>query len=128
MASYVRGERRDVADNFYRMAPTNGRLALMWEAARWSVSIEGQAVAAQKKVSATNDEAASKGYMLANIYGHWLVRDGMRIDAGIENLFDRRYLEHLAGYNRVAGSDAPLGAHLPGPGRSAFVRLRWAMN
>lgn len=128
VVSYVQGKRRDVADSLYRMAPANGRLALVWEAARWSLSIEGQAVAAQKKVSATNDEAASKSYVLANIYGHWLVRDGVRLDVGIENLFDRRYLEHLAGYNRISGSDVPLVARLPGPGRSAFVRLRWAMN
>ena len=128
VASYVRGKRRDLADNLYRMAPANGRLALVWEAARWSMSIEGQAVAAQTKVSVTNDEAASKGYVLANIYGHWLVRDGVRLDVGIENLFDRQYQEHLAGYNRIAGSDVPLGARLPGAGRSAFVRLRWAMN
>ena len=128
VASYVRGKRRDLADNLYRMAPANGRLALVWEAARWSMSIEGQAVAAQTKVSVTNDEAASKGYVLANIYGHWLVRDGVRLDVGIENLFDRQYQDHLAGYNRIAGSDVPLGARLPGAGRSAFVRLRWAMN
>lgn len=128
VASYVRGKRRDLADNLYRMAPANGRLALVWEAARWSMSIEGQAVAAQTKVSVTNDEAASKGYVLANIYGHWLVRDGVRLDVGIENLFDRQYQEHLAGYNRIAGSDVPLGARLPGAGRSAFVRLSWAMN
>lgn len=128
VASYVRGKRRDVADNLYRMAPANGRLALAWAAARWSLSIEGQAVAAQKKVSATNDEALSKDYVLASIYGHWLVREGLRFDFGIENLFDRQYLEHLAGYNRIVGSDVPLGARLPGPGRSAFVRLRWAMN
>lgn len=128
VASYVRGKRRDLADNLYRMAPANGRLALVWEAARWSMSIEGQAVAAQTKVSVTNDEAASKGNVLANIYGHWLVRDGVRLDVGIENLFDRQYQEHLAGYNRIAGSDVPLGARLPGAGRSAFVRLRWAMN
>lgn len=128
VASYVRGKRRDVADNLYRMAPANGRLALAWETARWSLSIEGQAVAAQKKVSSTNDEAASKGYVLANIYGHWLLREGLRLDFGIENLFDRQYLEHLAGYNRIVGSDVQLGARLPGTGRSAFVRLRWAMS
>lgn len=128
VASYVRGKRSDIADNLYRMAPANGRLALAWETARWSFSIEGQAVAAQKKVSATNGEATSKGHVLANLYGHWLVRDGVRIDAGIENLFDRHYREHLAGYNRIAGSDVPLGARLPGAGRSAFVRVRWELN
>jgi iron complex outermembrane recepter protein len=79
-------------------------------------------------VSTTNSEATTRGYVLASLTGNWLIRDGLRIDAGIENLFDRQYLEHLAGYNRIAGSDVPVGARLPGPGRSAFIRLRWALN
>ena len=56
------------------------------------------------------------------------MRDGLRIDAGIENLSDLRHLEYLAGYNRIAGSDVTAGARLPGPGRSAFIRLRWAVE
>ena len=128
VASYVRGKRQDINDYLYRMVPANGRLAFAWEAASWSLSLEGQAVTAQKKLSSTNGEAPSKGYFLANLYGHWLVRDGLRLDFGIENLFDRYYLEHLAGYNRISGSNVPLGMRLPGSGRSAFVKLRWAVR
>ena len=124
-ASYLRGKRRDIADNLYRMAPANGRLALAWEMPRWSLALEGQAVAAQKKVSVANSEVPSKGFILAHAYGHWIARPGLRLDFGIENLFNRAYREHLAGYNRIAGSDVPLGQRLPGPGRSAFLRLRW---
>lgn len=128
VASYVRGRRQDINDNLYRMTPANGRLTLAWETASWSLSLEGQAIAAQKKLSSTNGEAPSSGYLLANIYGYWRTRDGLRLDFGVENLFDRYYLEHLAGYNRISGSDVPLGTRLPGSGRSAFVRLRWAVN
>lgn len=128
VASYVRGTRRDIADDLYRMAPAKGRLALTWDAGHWSMAMEGQAVAAQRNVSRTNGEAASSGYFLANLYGHWMVRAGLRLDIGIENLFDRYYLEHLSGYNRVQGSDVPLNTRLPGAGRSAFLRLRWAVN
>jgi len=128
VASYVRGTRQDINDNLYRIAPSNGRLVFSWEAVSWSLSIEGQAVAAQKRVSLTNGEAPSKGYLLANLYGHWLVQDGLRLDFGIENILDRYYLEHLAGHNRISGSDVPLGTRLPGAGRSVFVRLRWAVN
>ena len=127
VASYVRAERTDIADNLYRMAPANGRLAVSWEESRWSVSVEGQFIARQNHVSATNTEAPSAGYVLANISGYWLIRDGVRLDLGIENLFDTYYLEHLAGYNRITGSDVPLGSRLPGAGRSAFARIRWAM-
>ena len=127
VASYVRAERSDIADNLYRMAPANGRLAMSWEESRWSISVEGQFIARQNHVSATNNEAPSAGYVLANISGYWLIRDGVRLDLGIENLFDTYYLEHLAGYNRITGSDVPLGSRLPGAGRSAFARIRWAM-
>ena len=128
VVSHVHGRRRDVADNLYRMMPTNGRLSLAWDAGGWSVTAEAQAFAAQNRVSSTNGEAKTGGFALANLYGHWIVRPGVRLDAGIENVFDRRYVEHLAGYNRVSGSDVALGARLPGPGRSAFVRVRWAMD
>ncbi|MFM2280015.1 MAG: hypothetical protein RLZZ444_2246, partial [Pseudomonadota bacterium] len=70
VASYVRAERTDIADNLYRMAPANGRLAVSWEENRWSISVEGQFIARQNHVSATNTEVPSAGYVLANISGY----------------------------------------------------------
>lgn len=128
VASWVRGKRRDLADNLYRMAPAHARLALSWETQGWSMSVEAQGTAAQNRVSRGNSEVRTPGYVVASIHGHWLVRPGVRIDAGIENLFNRSHVEHLAGYNRIPGSDVAVGARLPGPARSAFVRLRWAMD
>ena len=128
VASYVRGKRRDIADNLYRIAPANGRVALTWEMPRWSVSVEGQATARQNKVAVSNNEARTGGHFLVNLSGHWLVREGLRLDLGVENLFDRYYEEHLAGYNRNAGSIIGVGKRLPGTGRSAFARLRWAFK
>ena len=125
VASFVRGKRRDISDNLYRIAPANVRLSLAWEAERWSLTGEALAVAKQRKVSATNGEVRSQGYVTFNLFGHWILRDGLRLDAGVENLFDKYYTEHLAGYNRNSGSDVALGARLPGAGRSAFIRLRW---
>lgn len=122
-ASYVRGKRRDVADNLYRMTPSNARLSLAYDTDRWSLAVEAHAVARQSKTSATNSELASAGYVLANVYAHWLIGEGLRLDAGIENAFNRHYVEHLAGYNRITGSDVAVGARLPGAGRSSFVRL-----
>ena len=128
VASYVRGKRRDIADNLYRIAPANGRVALTWEMPRWSVSVEGQATARQNKVARSNNEARTGGHFLVNLSGHWLVREGLRLDLGVENLFDRYYEEHLAGYNRNSGSIIAVGKRLPGTGRSAFARLRLAFK
>lgn len=128
VASVVRGRRLDIADNLYRIAPASLRLALGWEAARWGLSLEGEAVDAQDRVAASNSEARTAGRVTAALHGHWLVRDGLRIDAGVENLFNRKYVDHLAGYNRNAASDVALGSRLPGAGLSAYVRLRLVLG
>ena len=124
-ASYVRAKRRDITDNLYRITPPNARVALSWQEKRWHVGAELQAFADQNKVSATNDEQPSNGYLLAGLFGHVELTPGFTLDASVENLFNKNYTDHLAGYNRVSGSDVALGARLPGAGRSAFVRLRW---
>jgi iron complex outermembrane receptor protein len=121
--SYVRGQRRDIADNLYRIAPLNGRLALTWDGTGWSVSAEAVGAAAQNRVSATNDEAGSPGWVSANLWFTADLATGLTLSGGIENLLNRRHADHLAGRNRVAMSDVAVGERLPAPGRSAFVRL-----
>ncbi|MCP5385414.1 MAG: TonB-dependent receptor [Novosphingobium sp.] len=127
VATWLRGRRTDIADNLYRIAPTSGRLALAWDAGDWSLAFELEGATAQKRVSLSNSEQPGEGHVVAGIFGHWQMRHGLRIDWGIENLFDRRYADFLSGYNRNAGGDVPLGSRLPGMGRSAFVRMRLAM-
>ena len=66
----------------------------------------------------------------------WHLRAGVplgarvRLDAGLENLFDRRYSEYLTppvGPNRPASGDLLPGQRVPAPGRSgwASVTLSW---
>lgn len=121
--SYVRGKRRDIADNIYRIAPLNGRAALTWDGGAWSVTGEVIGAARQDKVSATNGEAASPGWVAANLWFALDLAPGLSLGGGIENLLDRRYADHLAGRNRVTQLDLAVGARLPAPGRSLFVRL-----
>jgi iron complex outermembrane receptor protein len=40
------------------------------------------------------------------------------VEARIDNLLDRTYQDHLAGVNRAAGSDIPVGTRLYGVGRT----------
>ncbi|WP_417492782.1 TonB-dependent receptor plug domain-containing protein [Maricaulis sp.] len=122
-ASWVRGERRDIDDNLYRTAPPSLRVGLTREASAWSATLETLAVARQDRVSTSNSELETPGYVLLNLYGSWTLRDGVSLSAGIENLLDHSYRQHLAGYNRNAGSDVGLGERLPGTGRSLGLRL-----
>lgn len=121
--SYVRGERRDIDDNLYRTAPPRLTVGLTWEAAEWSATLETSAVADQDEVSVTNGEAATPGYVTLSLYGDWTLSEGVRLSAGIENLLDQVYRDHLSGYNRNGFGDVALGTRVPGAGRGAFVRL-----
>lgn len=123
VASFVRGERRDIDDNLYRIAPPSLTASLAYERPAWSIAFEGRFVADQTEVSQTNSEAETDGYAVFSLLGDWVVRDGVRISGGVENLFDESYVDHLGGYNRIAGSDVGLGERLPGAGRGAFVRV-----
>ncbi|TNE56929.1 MAG: TonB-dependent receptor [Alphaproteobacteria bacterium] len=124
--SYVRGERRDIDDNLYRIAPPSLMLGLTWENERWSATLEARAVARQHEVSVTNSEARSPAYATASLYGDVEVKEGVRLSMGIENLFDTHYRDHLSGYNRNGYGDVPLGERLPGAGRGLFLRLSLA--
>lgn len=121
--SYVRGERRDIDDNLYRIAPPSLTAGVTWEAADWSVAMEMRAVAEQADISVANSEAQTPGYVVFNFFGMWEMGQGVRLSAGVENVFDQVYRDHLSGYNRNAGSDVAPGSRVPGAGRGAFVRL-----
>ena len=127
MFSHVRGKRRDIKDNLYRMAPDNGRISVSWVDDSWSVSGEAEWVSTQRKTSVTNGEAATASHLLVHAHARWSPTPNLRLDVGIENIFNRAYVDHLAGYNRIAGSDVGIGERLPGLGRSAFLKVSWAV-
>ncbi|MBT7371319.1 MAG: TonB-dependent receptor, partial [Gammaproteobacteria bacterium] len=125
VVSIVRGERRDLGDDLYRISPDRFRLGLAYARSAWSITLEGMAVAAQERVSDTNSEVETAGYGLFNLHGDWKLSESLHISGGIENLFDREYRDHLSGYNRVRNSDVTVGERLPGVGRNVFFRLSW---
>ncbi len=121
--TFVRAKRRDTSDDLYRITPLRATGAITYMRDDWSITTELVGVAKQKKVSAANNEQPSSGYGLINVHGEWQVTDNVSLLAGVENVLDDRYEDHLAGFNRIAGSDLAVGERLPGDGRNAFVRL-----
>ncbi|WP_203292043.1 TonB-dependent receptor [Maricaulis parjimensis] len=121
--SVVRGERRDINDHLYRVAPPNLRVGVSYDASVWSATLETLATAEQDRVSLSNGEEATPGQVLLNAYARWDIREGVSLSAGIENILDQAWRDHLAGYNRNAGSDIALGERLPGNERSLGLRL-----
>ena len=122
--SYVRGKRRDTSDDLYRIAPLNAITSLTYVQPSWQVSVEAETVSRQNKVSSENNEQKTGGYALFNISGQYQVTPAVTLMGGVNNLFDRYYVNHLGGTNRAAGNpDLAMGDRIPGLGRSAYVNV-----
>ncbi|MEM6581754.1 MAG: TonB-dependent receptor [Pseudomonadota bacterium] len=124
--NYVRGERDDINDNLYRIAPPNATLRLSYAQPDWSASIESVLYDEQNDVSETNSEQTTSGYGIVNISGTWQATDALQLAAGVDNLFDNEYENHLNGYNRVNNPDIARGDRLPGYGINAFARVMYS--
>jgi iron complex outermembrane receptor protein len=122
-ASFVRGQRRDIADDLYRIPPANMRLSATWATGALSLGAELFAAAEQNRVSQTNGELAGDAYATVGVFARYGLGEGVALEAGVENLLDEQYAPHLAGRSRVGASDVPLGERLPGPKRGVWARL-----
>ncbi|PKI17312.1 TonB-dependent receptor [Colwellia sp. 12G3] len=126
IASYVKGERGDIDDNLYRIAPLNGQVSFTYHSDNIIGNLTLVAVAAQNDVSETNTEQATAGYGLVNIDLEYFVTTDFTLRGGVDNLLDREYQNHLGGYNRVKEVETPVMHRLPSEGLSAWVEATYS--
>lgn len=127
LVNYVRGERRDVSDDLYRIAPTNVANRLTFAANRWDVTVESVLYASQDRVSGTNRELESAGYGVINLSARWRLTPALELAGGVDNVFDKTYRPHLGGYNRAGNPDVGIGERLPGYGTNVFARVSYTL-
>jgi iron complex outermembrane receptor protein len=128
--SYVRGETVNGADdNLYNIMPLNAKLSVTQSLGRWSNIAEVHLVDAKSDVSEIRNEIETPGYALLNLRSSYAWKK-VRLDVGIENVFDRLYYHPLGGAYvgqgitmppmAVAGSPT-WGTAVPGMGRSIYA-------
>jgi iron complex outermembrane receptor protein len=125
LVNYVRGQRRDIDDDLYRIAPANMSNRLTYSANRWNVSVESVLYASQDRVSDTNRERESAGYGIVNLSARWQLTPALELAGGVDNVFDKTYRSHLGGYNRASNPDVGIGERLPGYGTNVFARVSY---
>lgn len=112
-----------------QMTPLEGRFSAAWDDGRWSAGALLRIVAAQDRVALNQgnvvgrDLGPSAGFATFAINGGYRVSDRVRLTAGIDNLFDRAYSEHL---NLAGSADfgyPALPVRINEPGRSAWLKL-----
>lgn len=125
MLSYVQGKNRETGDHLYGIMPLNARLALTQRLGAWSGTAELLMVGAKTRVSAVRNELPTAGYGLVNLRASYEWKQ-VRLDVGIDNLFDRFYNHPQGGAYvgqgmTMAGTAVPWGVRVPGMGRSVNV-------
>lgn len=81
-----------------------------------TVNIGARLIASQKHVSESMNEATTPGVALVNASTGFTVAGNFSIHAGVQNIFDTYYYEHLN--RRMVGSTM----RLPEPGRSFYIQ------
>ncbi|WP_051511711.1 TonB-dependent receptor [Skermanella stibiiresistens] len=117
---WVRGRNQDSGDALYHMAPLNAALGLNHTLGSWFSAVELRLSVEKDRVSSIRGEPTTPGFGLLDLRTgyQW---ENVRLDFGIENLFDQRNYQPLGGVGYAdylaAGGASPIGP-LPGPGRS----------
>jgi len=128
LMNYTKGENRDTGGNLYNIMPLNGKVALTHQYGSWSNAVELVGVAGKNDTSSVRNEVHTAGYSLTHLRTSYTWKN-VRVDFGVENLFDRFYYLPLGGaYTGQGGQGTtmsingiPWGIGVPGMGRSIYA-------
>lgn len=138
--NYTKGENTDTGSGLYNIMPLNTKLTLTHNLGGWSNAIEFVAVKRKSDISVMRNEIKTPGYSLTNLRGSYSWKK-VRLDFGVENIFDRLYYLPLGGaytgegstmsFNKevgnvvtsggTMGSASMWGTAVPGLGRSIYA-------
>ena len=129
LVNYTKGSNETTGDNLHNIMPLNAKLAVTQKAGSWDNSLELVAVAAKTDVNAMRNETTTPGYSLVNLRGSYAWKT-VRLDFGVENLFDTFYFLPTGGAYTGQGTTMAnpalpnypqWGTAVPGMGRSMYV-------
>lgn len=127
LVGYVHGRNADSGEPLYNVMPLNARLSLEHRSGNWSNTVDQELVSGKDRVSGVRNERETGGYGLTHLSSSYTLKS-LRLDVGIENLFDKYYALPLGGAYigqgttmSLNGAGAPYGYSVPGMGRSVYV-------
>lgn len=127
--NYTNGKNRTTGDDLYNIMPMNGKLALRHQLGGFDSSVEVMMAKGKNNISDVRNEIKTSGYVLANLRAGYSWKM-MRLDFGIDNVFDKYYSLPLGGAYTGQGmtmglNSIPWGTAVPGMGRSYNTRLTY---
>ncbi len=129
--AYAWGELAATGTPLPQMPPLEARLSASHERGAWSWGALWRVVDAQTRVSTGQgnvvgrDLGRSPGFAVLSLNGGYRFGDRLQLAAGIDNLFDRAYSEHLnLGGNSAFGYPAD-PVRIREPGRTVWAKLNF---
>ena len=126
-ASGVRGDNRTDDRVLAQIPPLQGRVGLDWDASWGGLGAGLRWAARQTRVDddprtgSGLDPGETPGYAVLDLSGTYEIGRGISLAAGVDNLFDHVYADHLSRSNLFD----PEPVRVNEPGRSFWVRLGW---
>lgn len=125
--NYTNGKNRDTGDGLYNIMPLNAKVTLTQRHRGWDNALELLMVKAKRDASDVRNEIETSGYGLVNLRASHSWQQ-VRVDFGVENLFDRYYDMPLGGAYVGQGvtmtmNAVPWGVAVPGMGRSIYLGM-----
>ena len=126
--AHVRAHNRSDGRPIAQTPPFEAQLRVDYRAARWEAGARMRAAATQDRVDLTSssdidgqglDARKTPGWQVVDVQARVALGDGLSLTAGIDNLFDRTYAQHL----NLASAFDPAQIQVNEPGRTGWVRL-----
>lgn len=112
--SWIVGHHEELDEPLPMIPPLRGTLSTVRRFDRFETEVRLRWAASQNRVADMNHlEQRTPGYAVLDLTGRMRIGSMLRLQAGVENLFDIRYLDHLS-VNRF-----------PEPGRNLRISLRF---
>lgn len=128
--AYAWGKNSSDGKALPQMPPLESRLGLTYSRDAWSVGALWRLVAAQNRIALNQGNVVGKdyeksgGFGVFSLNGAYKVNNNLKLSAGVDNLFDKAYAEHLnlagnAGFGYPAADPQPVNE----PGRTFWTKV-----
>jgi iron complex outermembrane receptor protein len=126
--AWVRGENTTESRPLAQQPPLEGRFTLLYRGLGWSMGTLLRLVAKQDRFALNQgnivgqDLGASEGFESLSVFASWKPIEGCLLTAGVDNVLDATYAEHLSRGGSMVSGFPPPTLRLYEPGRTLWVR------
>lgn len=127
--AYVAGRNTTNDRDLPEIPPLNGQLGLRYDAdgqRPWWTEAGLRFASRQDRIDELFPEDETPSWQVVDLRVGVTLAEGLELEAGVENLFDEDYHDHLSREVAVPSGDLRPGDEVPSPGRSVYLTVRMA--